>query len=308
MLTLIGSSALSHHINGIASKDVDLVGTYDEIVEFARAMNASSFIPINEGKYIKFTIGKKIFEAEVAYPDSSAEQLINVVKNEDWWTCTGEFHKDFPIVVPSLDFLYTLKMSHRYLRNSPHFHKTRKDILTMRQYDANIPDYLEQFYEDRQKATYHYSHPKLNVLSKDFFADDGIKYVYSHDDIHEIVKINTKPAYTYFKPEDSEVMVSRKMWDELPHHFKMCAVIEEAMVLAIERSLVPFPGVLTPDQAYEKALIKISTSITSGWFREFCWENFDSARNIALLDYWDNFQYALSKNRIKPLTTDFVPV
>ena len=72
--------------------------------------------------------------------------------------------------------------------------------------------------------------------------------------------------------------------------------------------MVPFPGVLTPDQAYEKALIKISTSITSGWFREFCWENFDSARNIALLDYWDNFQYALSKNRIKPLTTDFVPV
>jgi hypothetical protein len=99
-----------------------------------------------------------------------------------------------------------------------------------------------------------------------------------------------KPAYEYFKPDDSQVMVSKEMWNDLPLNLKLCAVIEESMVLAIERSLIPFPNSLTVDQAYEKALVKVCTSITSGWFREFAWENYYIARFGYPAVFWNNFK------------------
>lgn len=40
------------------------------------------------------------------------------------------------MVIAPLVLLYTLKMSHEYLKDSPHFLKTMKDIQTMRKYNA----------------------------------------------------------------------------------------------------------------------------------------------------------------------------
>ena len=71
-------------------------------------------------------------------------------------------------------------------------------------------------------------------------------------------------------------------------------------VLALERSLVPLPGVLTPKQAFDKALEKVCTSITSGWFRKFCYDNYDSIQAIYNEDFVQKFQTALEQGRIRP--------
>lgn len=287
MMVLIGSEALRFHGFNVITKDVDIVGTYDDILSFSKKVGASTFIPINAGKHIKMVINGRIWEAEIAYPDSSAEDLINSVYDSGYdWT---EYENN-GFAVPSIDFLYTLKMSHRYLRNSPHFHKTMRDIYTLRKCGATIRDNLQEFYKRRMKTTYDYPHPKLNVMKNDFFAGDGVTYKFDHDWIHTVVKMTHKPAYEYFKPDDSQVMVSKEMWNDLPLNLKLCAVIEESMVLAIERSLIPFPNSLTEDQAYEKALVKVCTSITSGWFREFAWENYHIARVGYPAGFWNNFK------------------
>ena len=72
------------------------------------------------------------------------------------------------------------------------------------------------------------------------------------------------------------------------------------MVLTIERSLVPYPGKKTPEQAYLMALEKVCTSITSGWFREFVWENYEIASEFAnFADYMcAKFQEALNRREI----------
>jgi hypothetical protein len=75
----------------------------------------------------------------------------------------------------------------------------------------------------------------------------------------------------------AEVQCSRRLFEAVRPEIRLAAVYEESCVLAIERSLVPHPGVLTPEKAFLKALEKISTSVTSGWFREFAWENYDDA-------------------------------
>jgi hypothetical protein len=53
--------------------------------------------------------------------------------------------------------------------------------------------------------------------------------------------------------------------------------MEETYVLALERSLIPFPGKMQPRDAFKLALQKVCTSITSGWFREYAWNNYRKA-------------------------------
>lgn len=61
------------------------------------------------------------------------------------------------MTVPSLNVLYMLKMSHRYLKDSPHFLKTMQDIHAMRKLGAVIPAEWESFYQDRMRDTYTHS-------------------------------------------------------------------------------------------------------------------------------------------------------
>jgi hypothetical protein len=206
------------------------------------------------------------------------------------------------MMVADVNTCYALKMSHRFLRNSPHFMKTMRDIHYLRSIGATIPDSLQEWYVEREKETYWYKHPKLDQGKGDFFKDDGINYVYDHDTIHLAVKRFELPAYEYFKADDAEVLCSKDKWDALPEEIKLSAVLEESMVLAIERCLVPFNFTTEPKKAFLMALSKVCSSITSGWFRSYGWENFDKVVALYSDDYVDKFKAALEAGEIKPFT------
>ena len=193
-------------------------------------------------------------------------------------------------LLPSLDLLFTIKASHRYLKNSPHFWKTTIDYHAMKRCGAVIrPEYREWFAQ-REKETYSYHHPRLNTTKSDFFADDGLQYVFDHDSIHRSVKRGERPAYTYYMKDGAQVQCDKGKFFALPQSARIAGVIEEAAVLAIERSLVPHPNVKTPKQAWLYALSKVCSSITSGWFREFAYENiFDIVKSYPH-GYWEKFQ------------------
>lgn len=295
MMILIGSQAARHwcpsdHI----PKDLDVIGTYDEVrqmVEAAMGNNLKSFMPTNRGKSI---VAKSrdglIIEAEIAWPGSLAEELM--------WMVTKDHRTEMQlrnigntthlVSVPSLNILYMLKMSHRFLKNSPHFEKTLNDAELFRTKGAFIQPEHFDFYKRREAATYDYKHPALNVAKKDFFTGDGVKYVYDHDSIHEAVKHLERPAYTYFKPPGNEVMCSREMFEMLPFQYRLHAVLEESYVLAAERSQLAFPtGKIDPRTSFLMALEKVCTSITSGWFREFAWSNYYNVRSMYNGNYMD---------------------
>jgi len=271
MIKLIGSSALavSGFRLGRAISDIDIVGSYDEVTDFLRSLKPRSLLPLQNGKKLvaKFDkpvevcgIESNVIEADIAWMGSTSEYLL-------------EDHDP-------LEIAYVLKMSHRYLKNSPHFLKTMGDIKFMRRelgaaFTTNAIQNHWDFYLKRMEETYDYSHPSLNKSKEKFFSGDGVNYVYDHDSIHESVKICDVPAYTRFS--SGEVLSSRIRFESLPFEYRLDAVREESMVLAIERSLVPFPGEKTPKEAYLMALEKVCTSITSGWFREFAWENYEEA-------------------------------
>lgn len=264
-MLLIGSGALFQNNIGLSRipRDTDYISTYDEFSTLiARLKGANALVscyPINGNHFVAHTkTNYGIYEFEVAWPGSTAAQLLDLERDR-WYA--------------SLEACLALKLSHRYLRNSPAFKKTMDDIRLLRKAGVEITPKFREWIKVRERETYNYTHPKLDQAKKDFF-DPSVKYIYDHDTVHQAVAVGCHPAYTFYKDENAEVQCSKQKFFELPEQVRLNGVYEEACVLALERSIIPHPGVWSPDKAFEYALMKVCTSITSGWFRNFAWEHY----------------------------------
>ena len=204
--------------------------------------------------------------------------------------------------VAPVSFLYHLKLSHRFLRNSPHFNKTMYDIRFME--NTFSKEELSEWssigwYNARVADTYWYNHPSLQATKDEFFKDD-VPYLYDHDDIHKAIAIDCVPAYTLYMKDGAEVECDRDKFFSLTHQQRLEGVYEEACVLALERHQIP--NNFQPDRfkSFRIALEKVCTSITSGWFREFAWDHYDEVLAMYSGGYVDLFMEALAAGRIRP--------
>ena len=301
-MLIVGSRALAiiaPHLLDREPRDWDFVATAEEAEAWVAKHRdkVRSVEPADRGKKLVVRGAGQPVEFELAWPGSTAEELISIVRDE---TCAPQHATmlGVEVIVPSLNVLFALKTSHRFLRNSPYFAKTMRDWRAMREAGAVVEDLA--WLKRREAETYWYKHPKLNVEKSEFFAGDGVKYVYDHDAIHEAVKHLERPAYTYFKPADKPVLCDRAMFWAAGEQTRLCSVVEEAYVLAIERSQVPHPSVLTPRQSFMKALEKVCTSITSGWWREYAYEHYHEAVALYSDDYTTKFWTAVAAGRVPP--------
>ena len=265
----------------------------DELVELVERNGNKGHIKMVSGAHIEY---------DIAQPGDSTDQLIQYCEdlgNDLITTYPGDR-------IAPLDVLYLLKMSHRYKKNSPHFFKTMNDIHYMRSLGAKIPTELENVFKLREKETYDYSHPNLDVKSKDFFKGDEVPYVYDHDTIHEAVAVLGVPAYKSYMKDDSEVMTSKEKFFAQENHIRLLGVYEESCVLALERSQIPFNFEVPARQSFVMALSKVCTSITSGWFREYAWENFGVVMkfydSMGETDYIERFK--ANQEIVKPFKGD----
>lgn len=178
-------------------------------------------------------------------------------------------------VVPAkLDWLLFFKESHKFKKDSVHFLKTLNDIKLLYSIGAQLPLDSMELLEERERLTYTNKLPNLNVTKGEFFDPNTVQYKYDHDSLHEAVKINRYPAYWYYKPAKAEVFCSEDLfWNATPE-CRLAGVYEEACVLALERSMIPFNFKPNPDKAFATALEKVCTSITSGWFRDFAYNHY----------------------------------
>lgn len=300
-MILVGSRALSLRAPNLLRRnplDFDWVCTQDEFSQWMEKNSAKvSPTKIYPEKNKMIVEGKTNCEFEIVSPGTSSEMLVNLVEhsNDSMETPFGW--------IPSFDMLFTIKSSHKYLKNSPHFWKTLVDYHMMKACGAQVRPEYQEFFKLRQKETYNYSHPKLNQSKDGFFADDAIQYVYDHDTIHQSVARGEQPAYTYYMKDGEQVQCDKnKFFNVVSEEVRLNGVIEEAAVLAIERSLVPHPNVWTPEYAWRFALAKVCSSITSGWFREFAYENALKILKLYPLGYWEKFQADVHLGLVKPFT------
>lgn len=303
---LIGSNALRAY--GIpverVNLDIDLIASMDSIKELI-ARNPQRFSKIQhseDANHIFLFPSKKgdvIHDIEIAWLDSCSDTLIDIVLNYGLFKMTEE---GWYAVHPSV--VLALKTSHKYKKNSKHFLKTMRDIQMLKSLGYKIPKCLSEWLKERKKWTYNYKHPKLEggVTKSDFFKDDGIRYVYDHDSIHVAVKHLEKPAYRYFQPDGEEVGTSKEDFFAQPEYVRLHAVLEESYVLSLERAIVPF-NLETYEQrkkAFDTALEKVCTSITSGWFRKYAWDNFDKINEMYNQEYVNRFWAQVQQGLVKP--------
>jgi hypothetical protein len=285
--------------------DIDLVGTYEDLLEYFRGTNIKEMVPMDGGKKLKVVINvgygqHDIFDCEIAWPGSNSEELLNIIFDDKYWHKSRPGSGSASVRYATPDICYLLKMSHRFKKNSPHFLKTRADILKMRWHGCRIPKEYKTFFKRREKEALSYAHPKLNSSKKAFFTDN-VPYVYDHDSIHEAIALYDEPAYKKYQVDGEEVLTSKNKFFACHHGVRLAGVYEEACVLAIERALVPHPDKNTPETAFLKALEKVCTSITSGWFREFAWERYDEVVRMyhTYPCYWKRFNEAVKEGKVK---------
>jgi hypothetical protein len=294
-MLLIGSRALI--FNGISLDrkviDWDFICTIAEYENFCNTHKKliRANYPTNDDHMIVIFHDGDIFEFDIAWEGTSSEDILKL---------PSEYHPTIcdktPCCVANFEICLLLKLSHRYLKNSPFFHKTMHDIRVLRTH-TKLSKEAKRILKKREKETYTYTHPKLNQSKNNFF-DASVSYTYQHDDIHRAIAIGSTPAYEYFKDDEAEVFCSKSKFFSTTEVIRLSACLEESYVLAIERSLVPFPDTLSPKNAFLKALEKICTSITSGWFREYCWEHYDQIVDHYDDKYFEKFKNALSEGRI----------
>jgi hypothetical protein len=303
-MLLIGSSALK--FNGVRwrkPRDLDRIATKEEYDAFVASGSTLKFrisVP-SETKRVLFYEDKSIAEFEIALPGSSGESLMKIVEAEKLGT--PGFTANTTVVHSGV--VLALKLTHRYLKNNPHFVKTMNDIIELRELGYEVPWQLLNWMKEREKETYWYKHPSLERNKENFFAGDGINYIYEHDDIHDAVALSYQPAFKWFQTDNADVKVSKAKWKELGRfedgrEIQLNSVLEESYVLALERCLIPNNFTIPPRRAFTMALEKVCTSITSGWWREFAWENYHLAVGLYNKNYVDRFKASLADGKIRP--------
>ena len=158
-MLLIGSSALrSYGINpNRVQHDIDYICTYAEYQKWVEENKPKVHYPLSDNKMVAERLGF-IWEFELAWPSSTAAMLLKIEH------CTD---------VASLEALLALKLSHRYLRNSPAFLKTMADIHLLRSKGVELSPELKEWLVLREKETYDYSHPKLNQSNCLLYTSDA---------------------------------------------------------------------------------------------------------------------------------------
>lgn len=315
---IIGSLAFNLNTNSCMYNtplpgDIDIIGTYDDCVAFANeqmeSIDSTEHFPEED---------RLVFKGKTK--TNTRWGIIDATLISDDKPCTNKtildgkigciYSEEYKAFYLDLDMLYLLKMSHRFKKFSvrPHlFSKTMKDIHTLRALGCSISDERKPLLKAREKESYNYNHPSLNQGKKTFFSNDGIKYEWDHDTIHEAVATMERPAYTYYIEPGQEVKCSKQMFFDAPEEVRLLGVLEEALVLALERAQITsqIPNPPPPVHSFMFALAKVCTSITSGWFRDYAWENYWKVVKIFFeshTNYVDKAKNAIKEGRIKPFT------
>lgn len=299
-MIIIGSVGLIARVGDIGRSpgDTDIIGSYDEFVAFVKARpQAHVKYNADAAKAIITGASDRPIEFEIAWEDSTGAELISLVaEGHDGRT----IHSG--LIVPSLNALLAVKLAHRFAPQKA-FKKTMSDIKLMRSLGGVVEPRFNDWVK-RRASEVTAKHPNLNVSKSSFFNPKNVPYKYDHDSIHLAVAHGDKPAYMSFQEPGCEVKCSEELFNAQPFEVRINSVVEESYVLAIERSHVPF-GTLSERDAFDMALEKVCTTISSGWWRTFAYDNFDEVNAAYRPGYLDRFNEALDRGRILPFHAQY---
>jgi hypothetical protein len=240
-------------------------------------------------------------EFEIIKEGTSSALLKELVEKDEETMDAGVFG-----LVPSLPVLLAIKDSHKFKKfetsvGCAAFWKTAIDWHAMKRLGVEVKPAHREFIKLRSKETYTHKLPNLMASRAEFFNEaHGVHYEFDHDSLHESQKHLDKPAYLYYAQDGQPVFSDKDKFFACSNEIRIYGAIEEGSVLALERAILPdHEHKMGLHQAWTFALAKICTTITSGFFRQWCFENvFDIVRNYPA-DYYEKFQKGLETGIVK---------
>jgi hypothetical protein len=210
------------------------------------------------------------------------------------------------VQIAPLSMLFSIKKAHRH---SPRkFEKHVRDYTFLRalvKVDA-FGKVTKMRYAETKERDRLFT-PSLKKTKDEFFDDKVSNRTFIHDEIHEVMAFGARPMFEKIRIAEDTVACSVDKWNALEPLEKVQCVQEEAYVIALERGIIPmlFEGgaVHTPLAAYKWAVMRICTTLTSGWFREWALENHQALIWSYDGNYVQKFLKAVEDGKIKRIPT-----
>ena len=131
--------------------------------------------------------------------------------------------------------------------------------------------------------------------TKKFFdqSTNFVKSYFVHDEMHNVMAHYDEPLYNRMLESKDSVKCLKSLWDKFTFEDKCRCILEEAYVIALERKILPgiFGGkqFFSPNASIEWSLMRICTTLCSGWFRQFATDNYIKIYNMHNRSYVENF-------------------
>lgn len=292
-MLVIGSHALSKIVDiNRAPKDLDVLITRDELSEYVSS-NKEDIIDLEDK-------GHKFFCKSKLYGYIEFGLIDEVESSENYYEYCG---RPKGLFYAPAEVLFSLKKSHIHFPRS--FDKHILDYNLLR--SLVKVDVLSVITRKRTKeieaAIGKLKTPSLKKSTKDFFDDKVSNKTFIHDHIHAVIAHKERPMFEYIKPDADKVTCSKDLWSNLEYEDKIKCVLEEAYVIALERGVIPmlFAGgsIVRHDRAFKWAVMRICTTLCSGWFRTFAVDNYPEVIERYDPNYVDKFLKAYSEGKIE---------
>lgn len=186
----------------------------------------------------------------------------------------------FNDIYASLNEIYTLKMSHIFWDHGGkpgQWFIHMNDIVALRKMDCEIIEPLYTSAKNEWIKRFGKPGASLNANKEEFFSTGVDRYV-DHDSLHETIAFYDYPIFYDFLKEGEEVLTDKTKFFNMSFEKQLRAVQEEAMVLALERDIIPLkekPNKFYVHNSYIKNIKKLVTQYSSGWFPKFISENWE---------------------------------
>jgi hypothetical protein len=297
-------------------KDYDIIckdkGQLVELIKTNRDSIQSAKLA-ESGRYyrVKLKTGER-FEFELPIEGDNAESIKKIP--------FGPYNTTIPFIgtinIAHQDDLFWLKWSHivrpiHFAKNIRDYHILRRNLRPVEL--ANPPEWVKI---RRSEVERRYPiNVSLDMSNDEFFAKSQrlLGRVLEHDDLHRATMFGMVPMFELMKRDKTKASVERNIWDSWSLKSRLNSVREECFAIALERVIIPEYTrkhgsralalidddlIMGPyaNGAYRYALMRICTTLTSGWFRQFAIDNYLELENPRKR-FGEDFKYWAIRNK-----------
>ena len=288
-MLIVGSKALKFHFPNFKRvvKDIDIIGYSDDVNTLCNLLCPTE---VKRGK--NTVLLKNITNKTDLFDTDNVEVLLadNSVSLRKY------MEYDSVSLFASPEVLFSLKKSHIHFPIK--FEKHIGDYSFLYDHFKGV-DYLDDLtkinFKETEERLGKLKTPSLKKSVKEFFgqSDGYVKSYFIHDDIHRVMAHYDKPLYEMMQVDKKLAKCEKDMWNLFTFEDKCKCVLEEAYVIALERRIIPmiFGGGrgYTSEEALDWALMRICTTLCSGWFRNFATNNYYDIKKLSNKNYVEKF-------------------